>query len=112
MAAITKALRNAFPFVRAYESIEGWGTHFLASLQPLDKLKPEDLAKRLPPRAAKDLIEWESDSTPGELFDDVLDGEHPLEDFITLGPSVPPIADDRPINEYFLLRSANHRLPI
>jgi predicted membrane-bound spermidine synthase len=112
MAAITKALRNAFPFVRAYESIEGWGTHFLASLQPLDKLKAEDLAKRLPPRAAKDLGEWEPDSTPSELFDDVLDGEHPLQDFITPGPSVPPIADDRPINEYFLLRSADHKLPI
>ncbi|HEY3940417.1 MAG TPA: fused MFS/spermidine synthase [Bryobacteraceae bacterium] len=112
MAAIAKALRNAFPYVRAYESIEGWGTHFLATMQPLPTLKSEELAAKMPPNAAKDLVEWESDSTPADLFDDVLDGEHPLQDFIKPGPRVPPLVDDRPINEYFLLRSADPKLPI
>jgi hypothetical protein len=61
----------------------------------------------MPANAARDLVEWDSDSTPQDMFDDVVgDGEQHLEDFIKRDPFVPPIQDDRPINEYFLLRDA------
>ena len=110
MAAIAKALRGAFPYIRAYESIEGWGVHFLVSMQPIAAATPAELAHRMPAGAAKDLVEWDSDETPQDMFDDVLgDGEQHLDDFIKLAPSAPPIQDDRPINEYFLLRHAFNR---
>ena len=35
----------------------------------------------------------------------VLAGEKKVDDLIATDPSVPPITDERPINEYFLLRS-------
>jgi predicted membrane-bound spermidine synthase len=105
MSAIAKALRGAFPYIRAYESIEGWGVHFLVSMQPIAAATPAELAHRMPANASKDLVEWDSDSTPEDMFDDVVgDGEQHLDDFIKGDPSVPPIQDDRPINEYFLLR--------
>jgi len=110
MSAIVKSLRGAFPYIRAYESIEGWGVHFLVSMQPIPAATSAELAHRMPASAAKDLVEWDSDETPEDMFDDVLaDGEQHLDDFIKRDPSVPPIQDDRPINEYFLLRHAFDR---
>jgi spermidine synthase len=105
MAAITKSLRNSFPYVRAYDSIEGWGTHFLASMTPLAASTAKELARRLPPGAAADLVEWNPESTPEEMFEEVVGDEEHLKDFIAADPSVPPLTDNRPINEYFLLRS-------
>jgi hypothetical protein len=46
------------------------------------------------------------------MFDNMLSDQETLGEFITRKPSVPPIADDRPINEYFLLRSADPNIPI
>ncbi len=112
MASIAKALRNAFPYVHGYLGIEGWGVHFLASMQPIPVPSPEELARRMPPAAAKDLLEWNPDSTTTDLFDNMLSDPETLGEFITLKPTVPPIADDRPINEYFLLRSADPKIPI
>ena len=107
LAAITKALRNAFPYVRAYQPNEGQGIHFLASMTPLRVATGEELAGRLPDRAARDLVEWNRDTTPAKMLSDVLSRERPLESLIWPDPSVLPITDDRPINEYFLLRSAH-----
>ncbi len=104
LSAITKALQRSFPYVRAYESVEGWGIHFLASMQPIVPPSGAILAARLPDRAAKDLMEWETDTSPEKMFTDVLDDEQPLADYISQAPNVPAITDNRPINEYFLLR--------
>jgi spermidine synthase len=113
MSAISKALREAFPYLRAYESIEGWGVHFLASMQPIAAATPAELARRMPASAARDLVEWNSDETPEEMFDDVLaDGETHLSGLIAQAPSAPPIQDDRPVNEYFLLRHAVRRFSV
>lgn len=112
MASIAKALQNAFPYVRGFEGIEGWGVHFLASMQPVPLPSPAELASRMPSAAAKDLLEWNPESTPTDIFENMLSDQETLREFITLKPSVPPIADDRPINEYFLLRSADPNIPI
>lgn len=110
MSAITQALRNSFPYVRAYESIEGWGIHFLASLQPIPTVTGAALAAKLPPRAARDLLEWEDkDKTPEKLFSEVLDAEQPLDDYISPAPAVSPITDNRPVNEYFFLRGLREK---
>ena len=110
MSAITQALRNSFPYVRAYESVEGWGIHFLASMQPIPTVTGAALAAKLPPRAARDLLEWEDkDKTPEELFSDVLDAEQPIGDYISPAPTVSPITDNRPVNEYFFLRGLREK---
>ena len=103
-AAIAHALRDSFPYVRAFKSVAGWGVHYLASRQPIPDRSPADLAKRLPPAAAADLVEWGPFPTPGQQFAAVLQNEMPIDWIVSLDKNAPAIQDDRPVNEYYLLR--------
>jgi hypothetical protein len=105
LSAIAKSLQDSFSYVRVYGSVEGWGNHFVAGMQPLPDLDAATLASRLPARAAADLLELESDTTPKDLFATMIEGEEPIQDFIELEPAVSPVTDNRPVNEYYLLRS-------
>jgi hypothetical protein len=103
-ASVAKALKESFPYVRVFRSVEGWGYHFLASSSPLPPVSALNLASRMPPAAAADLIEWgPADNAEGQ-FDRVLRQELSLDELIQRAPGVPALQDDRPINEYFLLR--------
>ena len=112
-AAVARALRNSFPYVRVFGSVDGWGFHFLASEQPFPQLTPEDLQRKLPAAAAADLTEW--DPPPGgspavlQAFDTVLENEIPIEKLIAQSPATPALRDDRPINEYYVLRRWQRR---
>jgi spermidine synthase len=64
-AAVARALRESFPCVRVFHSVEGWGYHFLATDHALPKLTGAELAQRLPPKAAADLMEWGSAGNTG-----------------------------------------------
>lgn len=103
-AAIARALRESFPYVRAFGSIQGWGIHYMASRQPFPERSAAELAARLPARAAADLVEWGPFSTPEEQFAAVLKKEMPVEGLMALDKSAPAIDDDHPVNEYGLLR--------
>jgi spermidine synthase len=102
-ASVARALQESFPHVRAFGSIEDWGTHFLASNRPIPLTSSSVLAQRLPMRAAQDLVEWGPRSTPEAQFKIVLSHEISLASIIQENPRVPAIRDDRPVNEYFLL---------
>ena len=107
---MTKSLRDSFPYVRAWTSIEGWGVHYLASMTPINATSTAlDLAGALPARAAADMVEWNADSTPERMFGDVLGHELSLDSLIAPAASAPPITDDRPVNEYFFLRQLKAR---
>lgn len=110
-AAIARALSESFPYVRAFGSIEQWGTHFLASAQPIGPADPAHLPQPLPDAARQDLLEWEPGAKPEDLFAKVFSQEQPLANFISPSPATPAMDDDRPINEYFLLRRAWPDLP-
>jgi predicted membrane-bound spermidine synthase len=110
-SAVSKSLRASFPYVRAWESIEGWGTHYLASESPIDVRTPESLAAALPPRAAKDLVEWSDPDSPQDMFADLLGREKSLDTLIQPAAAALPITDDRPINEYFVLRHLRNSQP-
>jgi len=105
LASVARAFRNAFPYVRTFESIAGWGIHFLGRMEPFPEWNGSELAQRIPARAAADLVEWNEGTTPPEMMDNVLSGEKRVSDLIGVDASQPPIGDDRPVNEYFLLRS-------
>jgi hypothetical protein len=109
LASIARAFREAFPYVRTFQSIEGWGIHFLGRMEPFPSPTGAELASRLPPRAAADLVEWQDGESPSEMMTRVLSGEKQIDDLIAADPAEPPITDERPINEYFLLRSIRER---
>jgi hypothetical protein len=106
IAAVAKSLHESFPYVRVFRSIEGWGYHFLASKSPLPSPSAALLASRLPPAAVRDLLEWGPASTAEQQFAGVLNQELSLDGLIALDPGVPALQDDRPVNEYFVLRRA------
>lgn len=105
-AAITRALKESFPYVRAYGSLEDWGIHYLASGSPLPDRSAADLAERLPAAAAADLVEWGPWPSARQMFAAVLDKEIPIDRLIAIDPRAPAMQDDRPVNEYDLLRHA------
>jgi spermidine synthase len=103
-SAFAQALLHSFPDVRVFSSLEGWGYHFLASATPMSRLPVDVLAGRAPPAAARDLIEWGPGSTAIDQFRTVLATEMQIQDLIQGNPSAPLLTDDRPVNEYYLLR--------
>ena len=57
-ASIAKALNDSFPHVRAFFSVDSFGIHFLASMEPLPMSSSATLGVRLPSAAAADFVEW------------------------------------------------------
>jgi len=103
-ASVARALKESFPYVRVFHSVEGWGYHFLASESPLPNPTAAELAQRLPAKAATDFLEWGPETTPEGQFADVLKREISLDDLIQQAPTASALRDDRPVNEYYLTR--------
>lgn len=109
-AAIAHALKESFPYVRAFIALDGLGIHYLASRQPIPYRSAADLAKRMPASAAADLVEWGPFPTAEQQFAAVLKREVPIDWVISADRNAPAMQDDRPVNEYYLLRSARAQL--
>jgi len=114
LAAVALALRRSFPHVRVFtyagNAKQNPGFHFLASDQPIPRRSADELARRLPAAAAADLVEWGPETAAQDQFG-VLLFEMPIDQFIALSPTTPALSDDRPINEYYLLRSSLRHSP-
>lgn len=103
-SSAAQAIKDSFPYVRVYGSLEGWGNHFLASDQPLPDWTPQQLTAHMPPKAIADMMEWGPESTPAQQFAAVLNTEVPIDQLIAEAPDAPPLQDDKPVNEYYILR--------
>ena len=103
--AITKALANSFPYVRTFDSLDHFGIHFLASMQPIPTSSAAVLASRMPPAAVRDFLEWGPETNPQKQFQDVLSNEISPQQIIAKSPNTPALLDDRPVNEYYFLRN-------
>jgi spermidine synthase len=103
-ASVTRAITVSFPYVRVFRAVGAWGFHILASDRPIPNTSAKVLASRLPPRAAADLVEWSPGVQPEQVFETLLNQEAMPERIIAVAPDAPALTDDRPFNEYFLLR--------
>lgn len=102
--AVARTLLQAFPHVVAYRSIEGWGTHYLASMQPIPTMSAATLVSRMPEGVRRDLVEWDPRTTPLAIATRILAGRVPVSDMVTDRGHGPIITDDHPFNEYYLAR--------
>lgn len=105
-AAVARAIRNSFPYVRVFRGMEGWGWHFLASDRPIPIRTAAELVARIPPGAVSDMMEWGPARSPEQQMNLLLDHQSSIDAVIALSPATPTLTDDRPINEYFLLRNS------
>lgn len=107
--AVANSLQQVFPHVKVFRSIEGWGHHFIASVQPLETPGVDEVLRRMPPAARRDLMEWYPERTPEDVWRDMLAQDINLQDLVSKESQL-AVTDDRPFNEYFWLRRLIHRL--
>ena len=125
LEAVVRSLVDVFPYIRVYESFEGWGFHFLASMEPFQTPSPKDSVSRLPAIAKDDIVEWakgiefysehlsniikksndlEREDLLEEYFSLSFEKEIPVELLLNQKDESIFISDDQPYNEYYLLR--------
>src|SRR5271166_6105813 len=103
-AAIARALMDVFPYVRICGSVFGPGFHYLASMSPIPERTPQELVDRMPASAVADMMEWGPANSPVQQFSLMLSNQFSPTELIALSPNTPALQDDRPVNEYYLLR--------
>jgi spermidine synthase len=102
--AVVNSLNESFPYVKMFLSHEGWGHHFLASMSPIVIPSPDVMAGRMPDAAKADLGEWVKEKDPRTFLGLVVGSEEDPRAFVRdAGPI--QVTDDRPYNEYYLMRT-------
>jgi spermidine synthase len=104
VASVARALQESFPYLRVFHSATVRGFLFLASSNPIAVQTPASLVKRMPATAIHDLLEWGPAATPEDELADILNGELSVEAIIAEAPQATTLNDDRPVNEYYVLR--------
>jgi spermidine synthase len=105
VASIALSLEQSFPYIRVFKEDGDQGFHFIASMSPIPAITAATFVQRMPAAAQRDLVEWEPGVTPLQYAAHILGNEVPLSSVLPApGASIPPLSDDRPYNEYFLLR--------
>lgn len=107
VSAAAQSLRHSFPFIRAFW--DEFGVHYLCSDHALPILSSAELVQRMPPSAITDFAEWsETPNDPAAAdrsqFDTLLHHELSIDRLIALDRRAPALTDDRPVNEYYVLR--------
>jgi spermidine synthase len=103
LQATARALVSSFKYVKVYPSIEGWGFHFIASDSPLKGLSTDEMISKLPDAAKRDILEWVSTQDIRQVIQPMFMGEMNLADLLNIDNSI-VITDDKPFNEYYMLR--------
>ena len=102
VVAINQALIDAFPYVWLFPSLEGWGYHYLASMDPIEIPTAAELAERMPVTAKRDMLEWNRRTSVEQMFGIMLSKR--IYGTTLFMNEVDMLTDDRPVNEYFILR--------
>jgi spermidine synthase len=102
--AVARSIRESFPYVVAFKSIEDWGYHLLASTSPIRDLTPAEFLARLPEPAKRDLMEWNSNISIERMAQNILSRRTDVANLLPAGGKTMVVTDDLPYNEYFILR--------
>jgi spermidine synthase len=105
--AVLRSIHESFPYVRCFRSVEGWGAHMLASMEPIKSLDAQQLAARMPENAKKDLVEWNDSKNAAAYLERVVTREISISTALNPDAKI-QVTDDEPFNEYFLFRRLFH----
>lgn len=101
--AVIYPIYKSFPYTAAFQSIEGWGMHFMASMDPVKSQSVQELVAHMPESARRDLLEWAPDNDAAAYLGKVVSTGASAARYLDRHLEV-EITDDDPVNEYFLLR--------
>ncbi len=106
LSAVLRSAKEEFEYLQIYPSFQGWGWHILLSEEPIDEPTVDEFVERMPPPARKDLLEWNSGENEDirRFVSAILDTNIAIERVLGDNSDV-RIDDDRPYNEYYLVRS-------
>ena len=82
----------------------------LGSMDPLEKLDAAKMAARMPESARQDLVEWNAVKDARAYLASICDKEFDPAMLLYPDPGM-EVTDDKPYNEYFLLRRLFNREP-
>ncbi len=108
ISSISRSVRNSFGYVRSFW--DEFGVHFLCSDSPIPDRSAAELLRKLPEPAIQDFVEWSAPNRAGPAaqaqaqFEDLLENETNIDQLIADAPKAIPLTDNRPVNEYSLLR--------
>jgi spermidine synthase len=108
VSSISRSIRDSYRYVRSFW--DEFGIHFLCSDSPIPDRNAADLLRRLPASAVTDFVEWSvpKSAAPNSLaeaqFQNLLENETQIDEFIAKAPNAPALTDNRPVNEYSLFR--------
>jgi spermidine synthase len=114
---VIRSINNSFPYVEVFQYYPGFGFHVFCSLTPIKIPSPAEFSSRLPQKAKQDLMEFfpkkyrKSPETNElilidkhlDLIKAILRNRLNIEKVMD-NKNQARITDDRPYNEYFLLR--------
>lgn len=103
-SSVARALADSFPYVRVYQPVTGVGWHLIASMDPIPVRSADDMVARMPAQAVTDMLEWGPEKTSRRQMQLMLSNELTPAEMIARAPDMPTLSDDRPVNEYFLVR--------
>jgi len=107
-AAVAKSLVVSFPYVQVFRSRGGYrtsgGFHFLASMTPIPTMTAATFVAQLPEAARRDLLEWNGEESLEAFAQEILSERTPLAMVLPSPDAATAITDDRPFNEYYVLR--------
>ena len=107
--AVIRSIHESFPYVRCFPSVEGWGVHMLASMNPIGQLDAAQLAAQMPESARQDLLEWNKSKDAPAYLAQVVTNEYSVPALLNPDAGI-QVTDDKPFNEYYLLRRLNNWL--
>ena len=108
VSSVSRSIRDSFRYVRSFW--DEFGIHFLCSDSPIQDRSAADLLRKMPEPAVTDFVEWSAPNSTGPAaqaqaqFEDLLENEANIDRFIADAPNAPALSDNRPVNEYSLLR--------
>ena len=79
-------------------------------MKPLPVLTGQELYARMPEAAREDLAEWVARDELEEALVWSVRTEHSMREMIG-APGAPYVSDDRPVNEYYVMRRLLHPEP-
>ena len=85
-SAVTKALTESFPYVRAFQLYDGHGIHFLASMQPIPESTGSALTAHMRSAAQTDFVESGPRANAEQQFDVLLSKEVNLQQLLDAAP--------------------------
>jgi len=80
----------------------------LASTEPIPRLTVEELIGKMPAAARADFIEWFRGKDLRKMLGPIVNSDIDMEKILSKDPSI-RVTDDRPYNEYYLIRRLRDR---